>query len=123
MFSGSSFPMGLMRILCNQTGSGKIQEGGLKNLNACICACTLDINAIPAATPMVLGPAFQLDWGGYRAPKPEVEKMATSELQISIYTVLLVYQNFSYHMGVITRKQVEQSRICGTFCARHFRFG
>ena len=28
-FSGSSFPLALMGILCDQTGSGKIQDGGL----------------------------------------------------------------------------------------------
>ena len=50
-------------------------------------------------------------------------KMAISELQIRTCTVLLVDQNFGYHIGVITRKQVKQSRICGTFYAFHFRFG
>ena len=29
MFSGSSFPLGLMRILSDRTGNGKIQDGGL----------------------------------------------------------------------------------------------
>ena len=49
------------------------------------------------------------------------QKMAISELQISICTVLLVDQNFSYQMDVITRLQVKQSRICETFRAFHFR--
>ena len=42
------------------------------------------------------------------ATKPEVEKamMVTSELQIGICIVLLVDQNFSYHISVITGKQV-----------------
>ena len=47
MFSGSSFPLGLMRILCDQTGSGKIQDGGLKTLNANSSAPVLDKDEIP----------------------------------------------------------------------------
>ena len=123
MFSGSSFPLGLMRILCDRTGSGQIQDGGLYISNACIYACTLDINAIPTATPMAFGSSFPTGLGRIPRAQTGSREKAISELQISMCTVLLVDQNFSYHMGVITRKQVKQSRICGTFRAFHFRFG
>ena len=59
MFPGSSYPLGLMRILCDETGSVKIQDGGLQTSNACISASRQDINEILTATPMFLGPAFQ----------------------------------------------------------------
>ena len=47
MFSGSSFPLGLVRILCDQTGSGNIRDGGLQTSNACISASRQDINELP----------------------------------------------------------------------------
>ena len=46
MFSESSFPLGLMRRLCDRTGSGKIQDGGLLTSNARISASKQDINEI-----------------------------------------------------------------------------
>ena len=123
MFSGSNFPLGLMRIRFDQTGSGKIQDGSLFTSNACVSACTLNINEIQTATPMVFGSSFPTALGRIPLAQTGSKQMAISELQICICTVLLVDQNFSYHMGVITRKQVKQSRICGTFRAFHFRFG
>ena len=123
MFSGSSFPLGHMKILCEQTGNGKIQDGDLQTSNTCISACTLDIKAIPTTTPMVFGSSFPTGLGRIPRAQTGSKKMAISERQISICTVLLVDQNFSYHMGIITRKQVKQFRICGIFRAFHFRFG
>ena len=125
MYWGSSYPLELMGRQCDQTISGKIQDGGLQTSNACISASRQKIDAIPTAAPMLLESSIptRLGWilltktGSWKA------KMAISELQIRTYTVLLVDQNFSYHIGVITRKQVKQSCICGTFCASHFRFG
>ena len=60
MFSGSSFPLGLMRILCDQTGSGQIQDGGIQTSNACVSASRQDINEIPTAMPMFSGSGFPL---------------------------------------------------------------
>ena len=63
MFSGYSFTLRLMRKLCDKTGSGQIQNGGLYTSNVCISACTLDINAIPTTTPMVFGSSFPTGLG------------------------------------------------------------
>ena len=54
-FLRSSIPLGLMRLLCDKTGSGKIQDGGLQISNACISASRQDINEIPMAMPMFFG--------------------------------------------------------------------
>ena len=61
MFSGSSYQINLVLLLYDQTGINRkwvIQDGGLQTSNACTSACTQDINAIPTATLMFLGPAF-----------------------------------------------------------------
>ena len=169
MFLGSSFPLRLMGIPCGWTGSGKIQDGGLWTLNACLFVPRHLSTKFQRLYWFFRGLAFQWDsrdtmqpyrkWknprlqpmnfecmylrlhtrskrtsNGYThsfwvqlsnelGPEPEVKKMAYSELQISICTVLLVYQYFGYHRGIITMKQVKQSRICGTFCAFHFHIG
>ena len=60
MFSGSKFPVGLMGILCDQTESGKIQDGGLQTPNTYISASRLDINEIPTATPVFSGSSFPM---------------------------------------------------------------
>ena len=59
-FFGSSIPMWLMRILCDQTGSGKIQDGGLWTSNACISAPRQDINDILTAISVFSGSSFPL---------------------------------------------------------------
>ena len=60
-FLGSSFPLGLMRKLCDQTGSGKIQDGDLSTSNACISASRQVFSGDPSVAPMFLGPAIQQD--------------------------------------------------------------
>ena len=55
MFSGSSSPMRLTRRLCDQTGSGKFQDGSRLTLIACFSAPRQDIDEISTATPMFLG--------------------------------------------------------------------
>ena len=57
-FLRSSIPLGLMRILCDKTRSGKIQDGGLLTSSACIFASRQDINEIPTAIPMLSGFSF-----------------------------------------------------------------
>ena len=121
MFSGSSFPLGLVRILCDWTNSGKFQDGGLLTSIACISATRQDINEISTATPMFLRFSISSRLGRilcYQTRRGKA-KIVTSEFQIRICrpTVLLVDQNFSYHIGVIARKQVQQSRMCGQLCA------
>ena len=53
---GSSFPLEYIGILCDLTGSGQIQYGGLKTSIACISASRQgnqqDIIGIPTAKPM-----------------------------------------------------------------------
>ena len=61
MFSGSSYQMDLVLLLCDQTGINRkweVQDGGFQTSNACISACTQDINANSTALPMFWGPAF-----------------------------------------------------------------
>ena len=60
MFSQSSFPLGLMRIMCDQIGSGKIQDGGLKTSNECISTPRQDFNEIQTAKPILLRSIFHL---------------------------------------------------------------
>ena len=57
MFWGSSNPLELVKILCDQTGSGKIKDGGHSTSNACISASRQDINEVPIAGRF-RGPAF-----------------------------------------------------------------
>ena len=54
-FLRSSIPLALMRILCDKTGSGTIQDGGLLTSSACISAPRRDINEIPTAITYVFG--------------------------------------------------------------------
>ena len=67
MFLGSSIPLGLMEKLCDKTGSGEIQDGGLQTSNACISAPWQDINEIPTAipiqsvTPMFSGSSYPME--------------------------------------------------------------
>ena len=61
MFSGSSFSLGHPRRLCDRTGIGKIQDGGLWTSNACISAPRQDINEIPTAILVFRGLAFHED--------------------------------------------------------------
>ena len=58
---GVKFPLGLMRILYDQTGNGNIQDGGLQTSNACISASRQDINEIPTVMPMFFGSSFPLE--------------------------------------------------------------
>ena len=85
-FSGSTFAFGLMGILCDQTGSGKVQDGGLKTLNTSISAPRQDINEIPTATPMFSGSSFPLGLMEYYATKPKVKKseMAVPKFQLYV---------------------------------------
>ena len=59
-FSRSKIPLGLLGILWGRTGSGKIQDGGLKTSIAFISAHRQDINDIPTAVLMFLGSSFPL---------------------------------------------------------------
>jgi len=63
----SSIPLELIGVLCNQTGSGKIQDGGLKTSNAYSSISSQDIYRIQTATtaiPMHLGSKNQLQLVG-----------------------------------------------------------
>ena len=55
MSSGSCFPLELITWLCDQTGSGKIQDGGRHSLIACFFAPRQDSDKIPTAKPMFFG--------------------------------------------------------------------
>ena len=55
IFWGFSFPLGLITWLCDQTGSGKIQDGGRHALIACFSAPRQDSDTIPTAKPMFFG--------------------------------------------------------------------
>ena len=72
-----------MGRLGDQTGSGKIQDGGLQTSNARNPASRQDINEIPTAMPMFRGLAFHWDIREDYATQPEVEKskMVASELR------------------------------------------
>ena len=60
MFWGPSNPLELVEILCDQTGSGQIKDGGHYTSNACISAPRQDINEVPIAGRS-RGPAFHWD--------------------------------------------------------------
>jgi hypothetical protein len=51
MFSRSTHPMELLKMLYNKTGSEKSKMAASKTGNTYISACRLDSNAIPTATP------------------------------------------------------------------------
>ena len=70
-FLRSSIPLGLMGILCDRTGSRKIQDGARQTLSARFSAPPQDIDQIPTATPMFWDPGFQRDQFRYFATKAE----------------------------------------------------
>ena len=72
-FSGSSIPLGLMELLWDQTGNGKIQDGDLSTSIACLCALGQDIKGIPTAIPTFLWSSIPLELVEWCATKPEVE--------------------------------------------------
>ena len=55
VFSGSSFPLRHTRRLCDQTGSGKIQDSGILTSNACISAPRQVIDEIQTTIPVFWG--------------------------------------------------------------------
>ena len=85
-FLRSSILLGLMRILCDKTGSVKIQDGGLNTSNACISASRQDITKFQRLCLCFRGLAFHWDIREDYATKPELEnsKMAASELQMHV---------------------------------------
>ena len=60
MYQGSSNPLEPKGKLYKQTGSVKIQDGGIQTSNACISASRQDINEIPTAIPMFLRSSFPM---------------------------------------------------------------
>ena len=62
--SGSSIPSGLMKILWDQTGRGKIQDVNLSTSFACLCALRQNINGIPTAIPTFLRSSIPLELVG-----------------------------------------------------------
>ena len=105
-FLGSSFPMGLTRQHCDRTESGKIQDGGLKTSNACISASTQVINALPMATPMFLESSIPTGLGRIMRAQTGRKLKRWQVVNFKYADVPPCNQNFSYHMGVFTRKQV-----------------
>ena len=55
MFSGFSFPLGLIIWLCDQTCRGKIQDGGWHYIIVCFSAPRQVSDKIPTAKPMFFG--------------------------------------------------------------------
>ena len=55
MFSGSSNPMEVVWMLCDQTGSRKSNMAAIQTGSTQISACRWDRNEIPKATPMFSG--------------------------------------------------------------------
>ena len=74
MFLGSSNPIRLVGILCDQTGCGKNQYGGLYTSNSHISASRQDINTISMAALTFLGSSNPLGLVGigYCVTKPDV---------------------------------------------------